>query len=583
MQYQKTKSIAKTVYSKGPQLESLVLNTVGKCAEVVGSTLGPGGMSVLIERQEQHMPPMVTKDGVTVFRNLGFTDSTAQVIMEACRDAALRTASEAGDGTTSSTILANGFVMATNDYCKANPKVSPQRVVRTIEHAFKTILEPWILQNSKKADLGANKNSLHAVAKVSANGDVPLADAVMECFKLVGDEGNVTIIELNGHSKYEVERLEGFGMPIGYEDCCGPFYQKFINDTGTQSCQLDNPLFVLYYGHIKDISVCANLFEKIIEATPGKVPNIVLVATGFSEVVLGHLAVNFSAANKNINVFPLMVPMGPTKTGQHDFLKDLSALTGGEVFDMLQKPLDTGTANDLGFASKFEASRFRSNIIVQMDDEIEERVFTRTDDLHKQLDSVATAELDKQLLRERIGKLTGGIAKLKIFGSSNGELREKRDRAEDAICAVRGAIKHGTLPASGYSLVQLSRIMAQSDNSIYKNIIAPALMAPVRVLFRNAGFTEEETEAKLTSYSPNNSLIFDLLEGTYVDAYVDGLLDSTPAVLEALRNSISIATLLGTLGGTVVFKRDGELERKEAIDSRDFLKSIEEEPITERP
>lgn len=583
MQYQKVKSVSKTVHPKGEQLERLVLNTVGMCSEVVGATLGPGGMNVLIERQEQGMPPMVTKDGVTVFKSLGFSDPTAQTIMEAMRDAAVRTAADAGDGTTCSSILANAFVKATNAFCKANPRISPQKVVRTIEAAFKTVIEPLVIKSSVKANLETGRKLLHAVAKVSANGDVPLADAVMDCFDMVGDEGNVTILEYTGPSRYEVERLDGYGIPVGFEDSCGPFYQKFINDTSTQSCQMDDPFLVLYFGQIRDISVCANLFERIIEAANGKVPNIVLVATGFSETVLGHLAINFSAANKNITVYPLLAPLSPIKTGQHDFLQDLAALSGGSIFDPIQKPLDVGTVNDLGLVSKFESSRFRSNIIIDMDEQTESRIFARVDELNKQLSTIATSELDKQLLRERVGKLTGGIAKLKIFGSSNGELREKRDRAEDAICAVRGAIKHGTLPAGGHTLVKIHNMFKNHENQIYRDVIATAILEPVSKLYSNAGFHKDETEEILSKYSDNAT--YDILEGKHVSAYEVGLLDSTPAVLEAIRNSISIATLLGTLGATIVFGRDLELERKESNDTRDYLRSVngQEEQITERP
>ncbi len=180
-----------------------------------------------------------------------------------------------------------------------------------------------------------------------------------------------------------------------------------------------------------------------------------------------------------------------------------------------------------------------------------------------------------------MGKLTGGIAKLKIFGSSNGELREKRDRAEDAICAVRGAIKHGTLPGGGATLVALAKIFSASDNAVYCQIIAPALMEPVNRLFKNMGYQSEEMDEVLCFYV--HSSTFDLLEGKIVEAYSAGLLDSTPAVLEAIRNAISIATLLGTCGCTIAFKRDGEVDKAEAKEVRNFLRDVSEEPITERP
>jgi chaperonin GroEL len=180
-----------------------------------------------------------------------------------------------------------------------------------------------------------------------------------------------------------------------------------------------------------------------------------------------------------------------------------------------------------------------------------------------------------------MGKLTGGIAKLKIFGSSNGELREKRDRAEDAICAVRGAIKHGTLPGGGHTLVDLTRMFRDHHDPIYREVLAKALMEPVERLFKNAGFSEEERGQITCQY--NGLLTYDLLEGKMIDPYVAGLLDSTPAVLEAIRNAISIATLLGTCGGTIAFKRDGEVDKAEAKEVRNFLRDSGEEPITERP
>ena len=592
MQYQKVKSVAKSFKADGQDLERAILFTLERCAAIVGATLGPGGKNIVIERQEQGMPPLVTKDGVTVYKNLGFTDPTHHVIMETARDAAVRTASEAGDGTTTATILANAFVKHVKAFCRANPKYSPQRVVRTLEKAFKTVLEPMIRDSSRLVDLNSEegKRYLHAVAKVSANGDVDLADAVIQCFDLVGDEGNVTILDINGPSKYEVERIDGYGVSIGFEDCCGPFYQKFITDPGTQTCQLDNPLFVLYYGRINDVGVMASIFEKILDAAEGKRPNVVVMATGFSEVVLGHLATNFSHQNKNFSVYPFLVPMSPIKTGQYDFLTDMSALSGAKVFDPIENPLDSGTVADLGGSiSLFEASRFRSNIIVDMDENAESRIFEKVDIIQKQLSTIATSELDKQLLRERVGKLTGGIAKLKIYGVSNGETKEKRDRAEDAICAVRGAIKHGTLPAGGWMLLKIIGQMEKSEDVIYREVIAKALQEPITRLYDNAGFSKEEfanIQATMSILVQDNLYqTYDLLEGNFVEAYESGLLDSTPAVLEAIRNSISIASLLGTCGGTIVFGRDEELERKEAQEVASFMRDLNsnEEPITERP
>ncbi len=607
MQYAKVKSVSKEILSRGPALQKLILQTMKTCSDVVGSTLGPGGMSVVIERQEERLPPMITKDGVTVFRNLGFDNSSQQVIMEAARDASVRTAAEAGDGTTTATILAEALVRKTMAFCEKNPKVSPQRVVRTLEKGFKLVVEPWIRDHVLKADLSSagGRSRLHAVAKVSANGDTQLADAVLKCFDLCGDEGNVTLIEASGPSGYEVEHLEGFPIGAGYEESCGKFYQNFINDPGRQICALNKPLYILYHGRLSDIYTALTLFEKIGEASAQGLcsHNIVIVATGFSETVLAHLATNFQDP-RTPNIYPLAAPLTPMQTGQYDFLADLAGITGGRIFDPLNAPLENAELSQLGTSDTFEASRFRSTVLGFRDEIL---ILERVEQLKQLLASGSLSMQGTSIVQERLGKITGGIAKLKIIGASAGELREKRDRAEDAICAVRGALKHGTLPAGGWALLKLrahidslevysdGRSLAFSDTEleILREVLGSSLTVPVERLFGNAGYTQEECEEAVSSMlapmdmatplGMEDILVFDLLEGKLVDCLKGGLLDSTPAVLEAIRNSISIASLLGTCGGTVVFKRDLQLERQDARDTNEFLRNANVNEADERP
>lgn len=581
--YQKVKSVAKQVRVKGPGLNKVVLDTMKTISDIVGATLGPGGQPVLIERQEHDLPAMITKDGVTVFRSLGLDDPSAHCIMEAARDAAVRTASEAGDGTTTATVLAEAIVRNANDFMKKNPRVSPQKIVRKLESAFRTIIEPTIKAETVLAGDWSNeqgRNLLRSVAKISANGDEPLADAVIQCFDLVGDDGNVTIAEISGPSRYEVERIEGYPIPGGYEDSCTKFYPKFINDTANQRCALENPLFLIYHGRITEIQSLIFILEsvgRVWNANPSERHNVVVVATGFSESVLGHLALNF-AEPSTINVYPLLAPQSPMANGQLQFLEDLAAVTGARVLDAISCPLDQATIEDLGAdANFFEAYRFRSTVIGQSN---EEEIILRVDELRAQAENAAS-DLDRILLQERIGKLTGGIAKLKVIGVSNGELKEKRDRAEDAVCAVRGAIKHGCLPGGGWMLLKLMSELRKSDDPILTSVLIPSLFEPVTRLFRNCGFDELETQAILepiikTVADGEKPLVYDALEGKIVDPFVGGVLDSTPAVLEAIRNSISIASLLGTLGGTVVFKRDLNLELSEAKSTAEFVRNSED-------
>lgn len=599
MHYAKAQSVAKKVEVKGPELTKKILHTMKMISDIVGATLGPGGQPILIERQEHGMPGMVTKDGVTVFRSLGFDDPVSQSIMEAARDASVRTASEAGDGTTTATVLSHAIVDYSSRFLAKHPKISPQKVVRRLEQAFNSIIEPAIRETSIKVDSSTEEGQklLHAVARISANGEKALADAVLECYDVVGDDGNVTLTEMSGPSGYTVEKIDGFPIQMGYEESCAKFYPKFINDHANQLSALEKPVFVVYHGAITDIQKIVLLMEEIGRAwqhEDGR-HNVVLVATGFAESVLGNLALNFSEIG-SINVFPLLAPMSPLQNGQLNFLEDVCAITGAKLLDPISSPLEQADLSCLGQgADSFEASRFRSTIIGRADELL---TLERVDHLQKQAES-ASSELDKMLIKERIGKLTNGIARLIVSGASNGELREKRDRAEDAICAVRGAIKHGCLPAGGWMLLRLVYLLEKyieenGEDLILSEILIPALQVPVQRLLQNCGMSEDEVENTIIPLQVsakyhktgrfNDGDVYDAMNHVFTNPIEGGILDSTPAVLEAIRNSISIASLLGTLGGVVVFKRDAELERQEARETNQFLRDAGAlNPADERP
>lgn len=569
MEYKKVKSAAKRIEVKGPQLKKIVLNTMKTISDIVGSTLGPGGQPVLIERYEFGLPAMVTKDGVTVFRSLGFEDPAAHCVMETARDTADRTASEAGDGTTTATILAEALVRNLFEFCEKNKRVSPQRVVRQLEATFRDVIEPTVKKLSTKVnpDKKAGKKLMRAVATVSANGDTDLADAVMECFEITGDEGNVTITESSGPSHYEVEKVEGFPIDMGYDESCAKFFPAFINDPGTQRCVLEKPLFLLYHGRLTEIQTIELLMRKVGDAWGGQQSehhNVVVCATGFSESVLASLAVNFSQKDC-INVFPLVVPRSPQSNGQLAFLQDVSAVTGAQIVDPVSNPVERAEMDVLGpGVDAFECSRFRSAIIGHADPSL---LGIRIEELEQQLKS-PESQMDETILKHRKAKLANGIAKLRVVGSSNGELKEKRDRAEDAVCAVRGAIKSGCLPGGAWTLLRVLHELPHDD--ITRDVLGKAFLEPFARLVLNSGIVDKDEAREILAPimaaidSGAKPLVYDFLNGKHVDPYKDGILDSTPAVLEAMRNSISIASQHGTLGGIVVFNRDHEFERSEA-------------------
>lgn len=585
MSQQKVKTPAKKVLTKGPKLEEAILSTMREISEAVGVTLGPGGCPILTERPEYGLPSSITKDGITVFRSLGYDDPVKHCIMEAARDAATRTASEAGDGTTSSAVLAESIVRRIYAYCKANPRVSPQKIVRRLEFIFKDTIEPTIRSLSRKVDFSTTegKEILKSVAKISANGDEDLATAVMECFDIAGDHGNVTITEQSGPSSYEVEAVNGYPIGIGYEESCAKFYQKFLNDPGSQRVFLEKPIFLVYHGVINTVQTLLPLMQAIgsnwalfNEAESDKdLHNVVVIAAGFSETVLGTLAANF-AMSDTINVFPLVAPKSPQINGQLYFLQDICAIANAKLFDPINRPLETARLEDLGPGlDSFECQRFRSTILGYADESVLVDKISEVEQLLRNPES----ELDKILLEERMAKLSGGIARLKVIGASTGELKEKRDRAEDAVCAVRGAIKYGCLPGGGWTLLKIGKVLPEIylDDPIILNILGPALIEPFIRIMSNCGLKGPEINEALApilnGIDAGLQTVYDASEHCHCDAFQEGILDSTPAVLESIRNSLSIAALLGTLGGVVVYKRDDAFERQDHLDTQEYLRN----------
>lgn len=577
--HRKIKSVAKTMVPSGARLDALILDTMKTIADLVGATLGPGGKVVAIERQEFGIPDLVTKDGVTVFRSLGFDDPVSHSIMTLARDASVRTATEAGDGTTTATVLSEAFVRKVHEFCRTNPTISPQRVVRTMERMFRVDIEPLI----KSMAMPVDESLLRAVATCSTNGDTDLTASIAECFRITGDEGNVTLTEQSGPSGYHVQRLEGYGVNVGYEDCVRQFFSIFVNDPTNNRVLMEKPLFVLYNGTLTELATIVPILQKIGARWGGPSKNaasrnIIIVATGFSDQCLGDMAANWPDLN-SVNIYPLVAPRNPMQSGQLDFIIDLAAITGSAIFDPITYRPAQGTLADIGPELEyFEASRYRSNIVGYADEGL---VQARLEEIDAQLPN-AESIVETNILRERKGKLSGGIAKLVISAPTSGELREKRDRAEDATCAWRGAAQHGALPGGGWTLLKVlqqmdAKLEAKTfERLVFDDILAPSLREPVQRLLRNCGYTEQEIEDRVVEMqallNEADPVVFDALDGAFKFARESGVVDSLPAVLEAVRNSISIASQLGTLGGVIVFPRDLALERQEASAAYEYYK-----------
>ena len=570
MAIRKVKTSPKLFISEPEKLKDYISKTMSRISEIVGSSYGPGGRVSLIESDYPGIPNKITKDGVTIFNSLGASNPYEHLIIEQARDAAKRTASEAGDGTTTATILAAAMVENLFLFCENNPKYSPQKAAREISKIVRTQLVPKIQSQAIKVNGEESRELLRMVAKVSANGDDDMADAVIKAFELIGfgDASHVTIKEVSGAYGYDVDVIEGFPIPLGYEESMGKFHTMFVNDQANQRCFLDDPLFLLYDGHISDMMAVNNILQKVgLAYTEGnsEKKNLIIFAHGYGESFLTQLAVNFLNPN-TINIVPMTTPLAPFASSQLQFLMDASAFTGAKVFG-LQEKVSNAKIEDLGYGmTGFEAYRFRSTVIGDSD---QTNIEVRVEDIKTQKNNAAS-QAETLWLEERLGKITGGIAKITVYGGSNGELKEAHDRVEDAVCSVRSAISKGALPGGCRVLTNLALDLSEDENSeeIVHAILVPTLMTPITRLLDNAGNTQEEIEAILERMIEDREIVYDAENQIFGNAKELGVFDAAPAVEEALKNATSIAAILGTIGGLVAFPRDDAMERSEA--SADF-------------
>lgn len=478
--------------------------------------------------------------------------------------------------TTNTTILVGSIIKNLFAFCAKNPHYSPQKAMRRISKCVKDEILPLI--ESKSIKIGQeNKHLLEKVATISANGDTEMAKAVIESYDAVGygSGSHITIQELSGPQKYEVELIEGFPVGVGYEDCCGKFHNAFINDQANQRCLLDNPLFLLYDGQITDLLLVKDVLENIGQSYVNgdtNFKNLVLVSHGFSESVLTELAMNFANPG-TINVYPMITPMSHQINSQYQFLLDLSAFTGAKIFGMNRHPSEA-TEKDFGTGMEiFESFRFRSTVVGSPDPI---NVEVRAEELKKQIEN-PSSQWEKIILEERLGKLTSGIAKLKIYGGSDGELKEKHDRVEDAVCSVRNAIVDGCLPGGCRTHIDLSLylISKYDESDVLVQVLFYSLLAPIKKLLDNVGYNDDEINEVISHLMQNPDDVYDVSEQKYGKAEEFGLFDATGAVTKSLENAVSISGVLGTLGGIIAYPRDDVMEREWAKEEREYKQAAE--------
>jgi chaperonin GroEL len=566
MIYEKSK--AKSITSDRAKIRDIVNQAINEMATVVGATLGPGGRAVLIERDG--LSPLVTKDGVTVAKSLGVANAEANVIIESAKEICLRTAKQAGDGTTTAIVLANAITRHGLEFLESNPKYNPQRMVNELNALYTTTIVPFLKQNAKPVK---ERHELINVATISANGDAVIAKAAVDAVIAAGEDGQVLIEEADADD-IRVETIDGCIITTGLKDV-GAIGTAFINDRSGQQAKMDSGLVFLYDGTMNDLKVPAAI-QQAVEGSHLYGKPIVIFAHGFSDVVLDKLA---KTTKGGYTVVPVKTPLGGIANSRAMLLHDLAAYTGAQVFDPGNLDAwiaDEDREDEEGFGT-FISAKITLYETFLTSEVVSERIEARLTEL-KSIMQVAPNDREKMFVKAAISKLTGGVSTIWVGGGSELEAREKKARVEDAVEAVRSAIAEGIIPGGcGVHLV-LADMIAKNPNSFPSwTIMVQALRAPFAMLLSNCGedFTDiwNALAPNIVDRNCSPTHIFDASAHKIVDAEAVGIIEPAKVCRVSLGNALSVASLLITLGGIVVTPRDFTLENQLAL-SRDAFKGM---------
>jgi chaperonin GroEL len=572
MIYEKSK--AKSITADRLKIRNIVQSSIKTMADVVGATLGPGGRCVIIERDG--LSPLVTKDGVTVAKTLGLANAEANLIIESAKEICLRTAKQAGDGTTTAIVLASAITEHGLDFLEKNPKYNPQRMVSELNGLYNSIIVPFLKQHAKPVK---ERHELINVAKISANGDAVIATAAVEAVIAAGEDGQV-LIEEEDSDGIRVETIDGCIVTTGLKDL-GSIGLVFINDRGGQQAKMDNGLVFLYDGTMNDLKVPA-VIQTALEGTENYGKPILVFAHGFSDVVLSKFA---QTTKGGYSVIPVKTPLGGVANSRSMFLFDMAAYTGARVFDPGNLDMvvnDDEVEEGFGYFQTAKINLFECFLTADTNsEEGKERIDARIAEL-KSIMQIAPNDRERMFAKAAISKLTGGVSTIWVGGGSELEAREKKARVEDAVEAVRSAIAEGIIPGGcGVHLVLSDLIAKHPDKVLSWDIMIKALRAPFEVLLSNCGEDFGDVWNALEPYIAGKQeppkFIFDANAHKIVDPEEAGIIEPAKVCRVSLGNALSVASLLITLGGIVVTPRDSGLENQLALSKQAFKDMMDPE------
>jgi chaperonin GroEL len=496
---------------------------IDKVNKAVSVTMGPFGRNVLIEKEYGQVSS--TKDGVTVAKTITLEDPIENMAATVIKQAAQKTVDAAGDGTTTSTVLAHSIAtqaLETTTYASTNAT----QVKRGIEAAVKEV----VAELKKMSVDITDEAQIKQIATLSANGDEEIGNLVATALEKVGRDGVVTVEESrSGETSLEV--VEGLQFDRGYKS---PF---FVTDNNTMSTALTDALLLLIDGRINQVKDLLPILESVSQQQK----SLVIIAEDFGDEVLSTLVVN-----KMRGILKVVAVKAPDFGERRTLiLEDIATLTGGSVVSQIKgMKLDKFDKNWFGNARTVTVGKDTTTIVDGKGDA--DKIEVRILELKTQIDkSNSPYEIEK--LQERLSKMVGGVAIINVGGGTEIEMKEKKDRLDDALQATKAALEEGILPGAGVALLSARMGIKPTDNTDFekgKQIIYNACTAPFTQILLNAGEDVNEWYVKLAFEKVDTKLVPNIEDGGLVNAYEKGIIDPTKVVRSAIQNAAAAAVTL---------------------------------------
>src|ERR1700726_724497 len=505
----------------GENSRQSILRGVNALADAVKITLGPKGRNAVIEKK--FGAPIITKDGVTVAKEIELRDPLENMGAQMVREGASKTSDVAGDGTTTATVLAQAIFREGVKTVAAG--ASPTALKRGIEKAVEVAVE-----EVKKFHKDVKGDMIAQVGTISANNDRQIGTIIAEAMKKVGKDGVITVEESKTLETL-LEVVEGMQFDRGY---LSPY---FVTDPDRMEVSLEEPYILIHEKKISSMKDLLPLLEQV--ARNGK--PLVIIAEDVDGEALATLVVN--KLRGTLNVAAVKAPgFGDRRKAM---LEDIAKLTGGNaITEDLGIKLENVKIDDLGRAKRVTIDKDNTTIVEGRGDS--KVIEGRVKEIRNQIEKT-TSDYDREKLQERLAKLVGGVAVIKVGAATETEMKEKKARVEDAMHATRAAVEEGIAPGGGVALARcvpaLERMKVEGDEQIGVNIVKRALQEPLRQLAENAGEEGAVVLGKISD-SKDANYGYNALTGEYEDLVKAGVLDPTKVVRTALQNAGSIASLL---------------------------------------